>query len=447
MQTTADLIRMRLSQGPANARQLMGLLSVSQPTLWRILSGMGPEVLRFGAARSIQYVLRDHGRGLEDLVVYRVDAQGRLTELGTLVPVRPDGFVMHQADGKSVHNPGLPWWLLDMRPQGFLGRAYVLRHAQALGLSAQLSQWSDTDALRALRAHGHDVVGNLLLGPLAREQFLNAPAPEPTPQPHKGAAYALQAEVASRGGAPGSSAGGEQPKFAACIETSEGPQHVLVKFTLPNSNPVTQRWHDLLLAEHHALETLRSAGVSAARTGIVDHAGQRFLEVERFDRVGVRGRRAVFSLSALEAEFVGDAKAPWPAIANRLAQGGYVSREAAHAAAQLYAFGCLIGNTDMHNGNLSFVSEPGHPCELAPAYDMLPMGFAPRSGGALPDRLLPAHLHPSVRNAVWTQALSWAHDFLRRLHAEARFSADFQACLSGLSAHVRDADGQVARLG
>jgi len=94
---------------------------------------------------------------------------------------------------------------------------------------------------------------------------------------------------------------------------------------------------------------------------VVDHSGQRFLEVTRFDRVCAMGRKAVVSLRALDAEFVGDANQPWPVVVKRLAALGVVTPEAADAAELLWAFGVLIGNTDMHAGNLSFVSDTGSP--------------------------------------------------------------------------------------
>jgi hypothetical protein len=222
---------------------------------------------------------------------------------------------------------------------------------------------------------------------------------------------------------------------------------VLVKFTLLDANPVTERWRDLLLAEHHALETLSAAGFLAARSCVIDHGGQRFLEVERFDRVGATGRRAVFSLTCVEAEFVGDARAPWPTLAARLASDGHITGESADGAALLYAFGTLIGNTDMHNGNLSFTSEQGRPYALAPAYDMLPMGFAPRSGGGLPDSLPAANLRASARNAVWAQALGLAVDFLGRVRADSRFSEAFGPCRDALARHIDDAGAKVSRLG
>ena len=453
MTTHADRIRLLLASGPLGARQLVEKTGLSQPTLSRTITALGDEVVRIGAARSIQYTLRDAGRGLGAVPVYRVSAEGQLQRLGELVPVRPDGYVMCKTDGTTRHSDSLPWWLLDMRPQGFLGRAYAARHADALGLPRDLAEWNDSHMLRALLAHGHDAVGNLLLGDVARADFLAAAAPTPIAWENKGEAYQRLAQAAARGDLPGSSAGGEQPKFTSLAQTPDGPRHMLVKFTLPDANPVTERWRDLLLAEYHALTTLRAAHdgggcvVSAARACVIDHAGQRFLELERFDRVGVTGRQGLVSLASVEAEWVGDASARWPTIATRLAQGGHITAEAATGAALLYAYGTLIGNTDMHHGNLSFLNQQGRPYALAPAYDMLPMAFAPRASGGLRDDLAPALLHPSVPNAIWAQALALASDFLSRLQADERWSARFAPCIASLSQHITAAGEQVARLG
>ena len=174
----ADAIRARLARGPGTAQDLATQLAISQPTVSRALAGLGDEVVRLGAARSIQYVLRDGLRGLPDVPVYRVDAQGQIHRLGLLVPVRPDGFVMRADSGAAEHTDGLPWWLFDMRPQGYLGQAYALRHGADLGLPDRLSEWTDAQALRALIMHGHDLVGNLLLGDAARERFLSQTMPE-----------------------------------------------------------------------------------------------------------------------------------------------------------------------------------------------------------------------------------------------------------------------------
>jgi hypothetical protein len=325
---------------------------------------------------------------------------------------------MVQADGVTLHSDGLPWWLFDMRPQGYLGRAYASTHAAALGLPANPEHWGDTEVIRALLAHGHDAVGNLLIGGLARDRFIAMPAPFPV---DRAADYPLLARAAGAGELPGSSAGGEQPKFCAYSERG----HVLVKFSAPDDNPVSERWRDLLLAEHLALSVL---GVDS---GIFDFAGQRFLEVPRFDRVGQLGRVGVFSLRALDAEFVGDASAPWPSLVSRLAACGHVDADAVAGAALLWAFGTLIGNTDMHAGNLSFVSRHGRPYQLAPAYDVLPMGFAPRGGGTIVDTLPPASLS-AVDGETWREALHLAEMYFARVSDCAGFSGSFSPCIEAL---------------
>lgn len=439
-------VRAQLASGPMRARQLVEKLQLSQPTLSRTIAAMGDEVVRLGAGPSIHYALRDTARGIGETSVYRVSAEGTLRELGRLIPVRPDGYVMLQTDGKTLHSEGVPWWLYDMRPQGYLGRAYAARHAQMLGLPAALNEWNDTHALRALLAHGHDAIGNLLLGNAARDAFLANTGQIAITEDQKQAAYTRRALEAASGDSPGSSAGGEQPKFLAYAETASGPRRVIVKFTAAEDHAVSQRWRDLLLAEHLALHTLHAANISAAQSRIVDAGTQRFLEVERFDRIGEFGRRAVFSLSALDAEFVGMGNAGWAPVAQALVQQGCVEASAGETAALLQAFGVLIGNTDMHAGNLSFVSEHGRPYQLVPAYDMLPMGFAPRSGGEIPASLSPARIHAYISHRVWHSAEQIARGYVTALREETGFSPAFQPCIEALATHIEAAAGVIARL-
>ncbi len=447
MHSHADTVRAHLSSGPAHTRQLIDSIGISQPTLSRVLAGLGEQVIRIGAARSIQYALRDDGRGVPDLRIYRIDRVGQLQPLGTLVPVRAGGFVMCEEGGRTLHSEGLPWWLFDMRPQGYLGRAYVARHAATLGLPPRLDDWTDTHTLIALLMHGHDAVGNLLLGDLARDRFLAMPLPVPIAENRKATDYAALARLAASGERPGSSAGGEQPKFAACAMTPDGPRHVLVKFSEAEAGPVSERWRDLLLIEHLALETLREAGIAAAPSRIVDAGGQRFLEVERFDRVGDLGRRALFSLAALDAEFVGSGNGRWPSIVRKLADARLVRPQAVRDAELLWAFGTLVGNTDMHNGNLSFIADRGRPYELAPAYDMTAMAFRPTAGGALQDTLAGPVLHADVSHATWRRAHGLAQGFIDRLASAGGFSARFAPCIAALASHVATAAQHIGRLG
>lgn len=442
----AGQVTLCLASGPLSGKDLAARLNVSQPTLSRVLTGMDKNLVRIRRGRTILYALRDTGRGFGDIPVHRVDTEGRIERIGTLTPVRDAGFVMQDTHADSLHSEGLPWWLLDMCPQGFMGRAYARTQALALGLPSSLKDWSDTHAVRALLAHGHDVTGHLLLGDLARERFLEAPPRAPIAAHERGSTYAQRSEAVIADDETWSSAGGEQPKFTAYAQTPHGPRHVIVKFTVSADNEVTQRWRDLLLCEHHALATLAAAGVPAASTTILDFGAQRFLEVERFDRVGLRGRRGLVSLSAVDSHFTGLAKQAWPVVTRALADEGHITPDAHRAATLLYAYGCLIGNTDMHHGNLAFLNTTGQPYELAPAFDMLPMAFQPHSGGLIVNTIHPVALHPEVPATTWRTALTLARSCVARLQSEARLSTAFSPCLDALTAHIEGMEKKIGLL-
>ncbi|MCG3098883.1 type II toxin-antitoxin system HipA family toxin YjjJ [Enterobacter sp. DRP3] len=434
MTNRSETLRQLLRQGPISVKQLTDNMGISQPTVSRAIKSLGDEVVRIGSGPSIHYLLRDALRGFSSAPIYRITEEGKVKPLGRLIPVYPDGFVMEQADNVCLHSDGLPWWLFDMRPQGYLGRAYASRFSTELGLPANPENWTDSDVIRALLAHGHDAVGNVLIGEQARNHFVDMPQPVAVA---RATAYPSLALAVSSGEVPGSSAGGEQPKF--CTYTERG--HVIVKFTAPDDNPISERWRDLLLAEHLALKVLN------VDTEVFDFGGQRFLEIPRFDRVGPLGRKGLFSLRALEAEFVGRAREAWPVLVNELVKQGCVHPDALAGAARLWAFGMLIGNTDMHHGNLSFISSHGRPYHLAPAYDMLPMGFAPKSGGGMVNTLRPAMLLDAITGEIWHESLELAERFYALVSDCNRFSASFAPCVAALRAHLDEARSRISRLG
>ncbi|MBT9184163.1 type II toxin-antitoxin system HipA family toxin YjjJ [Pectobacterium punjabense] len=434
MKNRFDMIRKMLRLGPMTARQLSDITGVSQPTVSRDLNSLGDNVVRFGSGSSIQYALRDDFRGFDPTPIYRITEGGQVTSLGKLIPVHPDGFVMEETSNECIHSDGLPWWLFDMRPQGYLGRAYASTYSAELGLPPNPEDWTDANVIRALLAHGYDAVGNLLIGEQARNQFVEMPLPTPV---DRATAYPTLALAVSSGEVPGSSAGGEQPKF--CTYTESG--HVLVKFTALDDNPISERWRDLLQSEHLALKVL---GVD---TEVFDFGGRRFLEIPRFDRAGLLGRIGIFSLRSLEAEFVGRARDPWPILVNELVKQRHVHPDASIGTARLWAFGTLIGNTDMHHGNLSFISSNGRPYKLAPAYDMLPMGFAPKSGGERVNTLRPAKLLEVISGEIWQEALELAENFLALARDSSHLSANFGPCLTALRSHLDEARSRISRLG
>src|SRR6202023_1184337 len=92
-------------------------------------------------------------------------------------------------------------------------------------------------------------------------------------------------------------------------------------------------------------------------------------------------------------------------------------------------FGQLIGNADMHDGNLSFrprAAASGAGLSLAPVYDMLPMLYAPQRGVELAPVQLAARLPLPAERGAWQQAASAACQFWAHAAEDARISAEFR---------------------
>ena len=220
----------------------------------------------------------------------------------------------------------------------------------------------------------------------------------------------------------GSSAGGEQAKFLAHLGDD---RHVLVKFSPPRGTPFGDRWTDLLHAEALALQVLEQVGFAVARSRVVTGPVRSFLESERFDRKIGGGRLHVVALDAVHDAFVPGPRQHWAASCEALADQRRLSREDAERVRQQLFFGRLIGNTDMHFGNLGlWVDDLARGrFRLAPVYDMLPMRYRPDAGTGLLD-LTP--FEPDVL-ALGSVARSWAKGFWERVSADPSFSPDFRA--------------------
>jgi hypothetical protein len=226
------------------------------------------------------------------------------------------------------------------------------------------------------------------------------------------------------GALPGSSAGGEQPKF--CTVRQDG-RPVIVKFSPAGHSAPERRWADLLVCEHLALSTLDQAGIPAAKTRIFVGDGRTLLEVERFDRT-VRGRIGMVSLLAFDNEYIGQID-NWAASAQRMGTRGLMREDDAERLRLLEAFGQLIGNTDRHYGNISLLIDASGDWALAPAYDTLPMIYAPIAGELVSrEGFDPARLAPTADTLrVWGQAWSLATVFWRSVAGDKRISTAFRS--------------------
>jgi hypothetical protein len=407
--------------GAARSRDLQEASGSSQATVSRALAPLlkAGTVLRVGAARNQAYVMPRQVPGIASPIVpvMKVDAEGAVSRFGTLIPAAGGRYWMDEEAGPGRLHDGLPWFLADMRPQGFLGRSFA--HANsALGFAPNPDQWTDDDVLRALCHAGDDLPGNLIVGSDAFERHMNraaARAVSPTQ-------YAKLADAAMQGGLPGSSAGGDQPKF--CAVAKDG-QPVIVKFSAASRGAADQRWADLLTCEHIALRTLGECGMPAARSRVVRAGNRTLLEVRRFDRTP-RGRIGMVSLLSYDSEYIGQID-NWAASAGRMAARGLMSLRDACTLRFFEAFGRLIANTDRHYGNVSLLIEDGATWRLAPAYDMLPMLYAPVAGELVPREFDPAALRPTADTVdVWADASAAALRFWSAVAGEAGVSMAFR---------------------
>jgi hypothetical protein len=168
----------------------------------------------------------------------------------------------------------------------------------------------------------------------------------------------------------------------------------------------------------------------------IDAGGRRFLEIPRFDRTRRGGRLGVMSLESIHGGDAGD----WSSRTEDLRRAGLVDDDVVHDVRRLQAFGELIGNTDMHAGNLAFRQTDRLPLELAPAYDMLPMLWAPGPQGELMERSFAPQPPVPAAAGEWREMLDRARDFWQRVIADARVSREFAAT-------ARAAGEVLARLG
>lgn len=409
-----DCLRAQANTQGGSARvpagQVADLLHISRPTLMRAVQAAGDAIITMGQTRRRAYAARRSLRGnLAPLPVFRISRAGEPEQIGRLHLAHGHGcwFEGHfpgwpiDSAMRDGWFEGLPYPLQDMRPDGFLGRAFAMAHAPLLQVSEDPREWSDDDTLHALSLLGSDTVGDLIVGEAAYQRWarhrLAGGDPAPVLHIDRPQAYPRLAEAAMANGAAGSSAAGEFPKFTTTVHgTDTAPhapgqqnvRHVLVKFSGSDDSPGSRRWADLLVCEHLALQTLAGIGVPAASSRILQ-AGQRtFLEVDRFDRHGAFGRSPLCSWQAIGNAFLGDAIGPWPEAGTRLRGQGLIGKADAgtqRTLALLWHFGKFIQNTDMHAGNLSFMPVDGQ-LQPAPAYDMLPMHHAPVRGVELPVR-------------------------------------------------------------
>jgi len=426
-----DRLQQILMRQPARTPTILQELGISQSTFSRLWGTVADGVV-LGAGKARQYALRRHIAGVDaPIPVFCVSEAGQVEAVGHITPLQGGFYALTPLEGTDYRIcEGMPYFLQDLRPQGFLGRMEPGKNRD-LELPSDILKWTDGQVLKYISRRSEHAAGNLILGNESYARYISdmVKARESTiPEADRAARYPGMAEHAMQGEPPGSSAGGEQPKFTATIARSgedEVIEHVIVKFSPKVDTASGRRWGDLLVCEHLALEVLARNRIAAARTSILQAGGRVFLEVVRFDRIGLKGRRPMATFSALDGE-LGMLDQNWTAFARELGRLGKLSAKDVATVEILDLFGTLIGNTDKHHGNIAvaWTFDQGH--RLLDAYDMLPMLYRPTAHGEIVAREWVPDLGARLELRHLPLCYGMADQFWTDVLNDARISREFK---------------------
>ena len=421
-----SFIRLLGERGALKSSQLQVELEISQPSLSRLVTRAGSQVLRIGRARAALYALSCPAFGVQGAVpVYAIDENGLPQQLANLHGIGNEQFYIEtqspyhwlKGSGNNGIYPSLPYMFDDLRPEGFMGKLVAHNYAVRLGYPDDAKYWSAQQVGHFLLQDGFDLSGHLIMGDSALHDFQHRTLDIID---DRESTYPDRADAILKQWQGGSSAGGEHQKFTVFTRDNG---HVIVKYSPAGDSVEARRWQDLLICEYHALNSKSQAGMLAANTQLFQFDGRVFLESQRFDRIGEKGRVPMISLLAIDAEFVGLVQS-WSKVARQMQQQKLISSEDERVCNWNEQYGHWIGNTDMHLGNLSMtVTERGF--KLLPAYDMLPMIYAPVRGEIVKRNfILP--VRPMQHADLWLAAGEVALGFWEGVTADERVSKDFR---------------------
>lgn len=428
--SVSDLLEALSGSRPRTSVELQAELGVSQAAVSRLVTRAGDQVLRLGAGRSTRYTRAVDVFGVQPVVnLFEVGETGIVQEFGALRQTATGAYIVAGRDlpfwalgahGNGMYD-GLPYFLADLRPAGFLGRLNARRLAPTLAAPDDPREWTADQIGQYLLSSGADLPGSLVVGERAAEAANRARF---STVHDRESQYPELVQRNLDEEPPGSSAAGEQPKFLAHIEDTG---HVIVKYSEPADTTAGRRWADLLAAECHAHRAIAEHALPAATAEIYRFDDRTYLESRRFDRVGRRGRRPALSLGVVGAEFTGEGSG-WSRIAAALLEASLLEPESYRQIVWLDTFGSWIGNSDRHPGNLSLRPSDSS-FELLPVYDMLPMQLS-RAGEPLESIELAPPIRTRQNESVWEASGMAARGYWEQLSADTALSDEFRTFAS-----------------
>ncbi len=168
-------IKEYLERGPSTSKEIQAATSLSQSSVARRLRSMGDNVVQIQKGKSVRYAVTCNAFGVNDKIpLGMVDHLGKVSVAAYLRPLSHGGFFLQPVakapplllgeSGTGLHD-GLPYFLYDLRPQGFLGKQIAGKMATRLeGSPSDTRQWTSSHIGKYLISNGDDLPGNFILG-------------------------------------------------------------------------------------------------------------------------------------------------------------------------------------------------------------------------------------------------------------------------------------------
>ncbi len=412
-------------EGPLAAPDVATRLNFTPKTVNNRAKATGSGILILGRGKNTRYALPNAGlTGQSQWPLYWVTQDGGIREFSIASYALPNVLHVYGSGINAQTDGEMPWFLLPLKLRGYLGRASRTRlGAVAQNWDSHPEQWPFRQQIFAAQSGALEHAGAILWG----DDSVNVWQISTKQTPHQDDPTTLvnvYDELASRaygGHVPGSSADGEQPKFSTRVISDDGrTREVLVKFSPQRNTPFGERWHDLLYAEAIASNVLRDFQFDVPDTRVLSSSTRTFLESARIDRLGAQGRRHLLPLKAVHTAFTHGSERHWADTVAKLVAQKRIAPAALAATQTLFAFGRLIGNSDMHFGNLGVIVESPECIAkgnfvLAPCYDMLPMRFKPEAHNDFGYTNFDAELSAALPPIVASNAKKMSNEFWKRV--------------------------------
>ena len=161
-----------LERGPATSKEIQAGTGLSQSSVARQLRRMDDNVIKLHNGRSPMYAITRNAFGGNDkLPLSIVDAHGNTVLAAFIRPLVHGGFFVEAATGMPPLLLGenmnglyddLPYFLYDLKPQGFMGRQIAEEMAShSDDFPSDPRHWNTNHIGRYLVSNGDDLPGQL----------------------------------------------------------------------------------------------------------------------------------------------------------------------------------------------------------------------------------------------------------------------------------------------